>query len=126
MQNVSMSNNQQIWQYLIEFYEDWSIDGHDLLPMMNLVKWLSTSKYKNEIYPNKSLTTLTISAVEDFQTQLTLPSIGVHYGNEVFTITYSPTGQTHNLEKFKCHQTQIISLLESLFIRLADETKIKQ
>src|SRR5687768_15917563 len=121
-----MSDNQKIWQYLIEFYEDWIKDGHDLAPMLNLVKWLSQSKYKEEIYPNKSLTTLTISAVEDFQTQIKLPSIGINYGNQMFNITFAPTNQTHNLEKFKCHQTQAFSLLESLFIRLKIETELRK
>jgi hypothetical protein len=121
-----MSENQKEWQYLIEFYEDWVKDGYDLVPMLGLVKWLSTSKYRDEIFPNKSHTTLSISAVKGFQEQMKFPSISINYGRQAFLITYSPTNQTHNLEKFECHKTQVISLLEGLFVRLKLETELKE
>ena len=120
-----MTDNQKIWRYLIGFYEDWIKDGYDLAPMLNLIKWLSESKYKDEIYPNKSHTTLNISTVEGFRKQRNFPSIGVQYYDKSFKITYvTNQNQTHNLEKFKCHPTQIVSLLESLFIRLKTESEI--
>lgn len=122
-----MSENQKFWQYLIEFYEDLINRGYDLLPLLNLVKWLSVSKYKDEIYPNKSITTLSISLVRGFQEQMKFPSISVQFYDKSFKITYvTNQNQTHNLEKFKCHQTQVFSLLESLLIRLDTETKLKQ
>ena len=122
-----MLENQKIWQYLIEFYEDWIKDGHDFLPLLNLIKWLSESKYKDEIYPNKSHTTLNISAVEGFQKQMNYPSISVQYYDKTFRITYvTNQNQTHNLEKYTCHETQVFSLLESLLIRLETETEIKR
>ncbi|HEY8559609.1 MAG TPA: hypothetical protein VIL74_04335 [Pyrinomonadaceae bacterium] len=122
-----MSENQKEWEYLIEFYEDWIKDGYDLTPMLNLVKWLSTSKFKDEIYPNQSHTALNISAVKGYHEQLKFPSISINYSGQMFHVAYSPnSNQTHNLEKLKCHQTQIFSLLESLFVRLEAETKIKQ
>ena len=120
-----MTDNQKIWRYLIGFYEDWIKDGYDLAPMLNLIKWLSESKYKDEIYPNKSHTTLNISTVEGFRKQRNFPYICVKYYDKYFKITYvTNQNQTHNLEKFKCHPTQIVSLLESLFIRLKTESEI--
>jgi hypothetical protein len=122
-----MINNQKIWQYIIKFYEDLVKGEHDLVPMLDLVKWFSTSKYKDEIYPVTSHASLNISAVEGFHNQMNFPSIGVQYYDKSFKINYvTNQDQTHNLEKFKCHPTQVVSLLEGLLIRLADETKLKQ
>ena len=108
------------WQWIIRSYEEWIEAGHDMKPQLDLVKQIAVSKYAAEFYPSTSMATLDISKFENHFDQIKNPSISINYsGDQFFKITYSENpSQTHNLEKFQCHQSQIFSLLESLFLRM--------
>lgn len=108
------------WQWIISSYEEWIQAGHDMKPQLDLVKQIAVSKYAGEFYPATSMATLIISNFENYADQIKNPSISVKFlKNQSFEISYSEnSSQTHKLEKFKCHQSQVFSLLESSFLRM--------
>ena len=89
-------------------------------PQLNLVKRLAKSKYALEFYPGTSMATLTISNFEEHTKQMETPSVSVSFlGKQSFEVTYLDNpSQNHKIVKYRCHQSQVFSLLESLFIRM--------
>lgn len=108
------------WQRVLDSYSQWIEAGHDMKPQFDLAKQIAVSKYAEEFYPSTSMATLNISNFENYADQIKNPSININYsGNQFFKITYSENpSQTHKSEKLKCHQSQVFSLLESLFLRI--------
>lgn len=108
------------WQIVSDSYEEWIEAGHDMKPQLDLVRQIAYSKYAEEFYPSTSMATLNISNFEHYADQIKNPSISVSYSrDQIFKITFSENPlHTHKIEKFECHQSQIFSLLESLFLRM--------
>ena len=108
------------WQRIINSYQEWIDAGHNIKPQLDLVEQIAKSKYAEEFYPCTSIATLIISNFENYADQIKNPSISVNFSeNQSFKISFSENpSQTHKTEKFKCHQSQVFSLLESLFLRM--------
>lgn len=113
-----------LWREKTEFYNDLQSEGQNIGPLLDLVKTITASEYAETFYPSISMDTLCISMEGDYKERLKSPMISVAYlGEQIFKVKYwTKPLQTHNLQVWDCHISEVWSLLESLFLRLKVET----
>ena len=114
----------EAWRYAIAHYEKLQSEGADILPQLELTKKAAASKFGPRFFPISYAHALNLSAALDYEESLDMPSISVRYkGDNKFEISYLPNGhQTRNMTKTACHRSQSWTLLQSLFLRLDNES----
>jgi hypothetical protein len=121
---MTLENSQSAvdaWKRTISFYEDSIEHGFDFAPLLSLVKQMAESPYSRVFYPFTSHFALCISATDDYQIGLKRPMLTVEYLIEenVFRVQYlNRPHQTHDLERVRCHASQVWPLLQGMFLRL--------
>ncbi|HEX8287762.1 MAG TPA: hypothetical protein VF556_07205 [Pyrinomonadaceae bacterium] len=114
------------WKDVISHYEQLISENFDYVPLLEIVKKITNSKYVNSVFPTFSHDALIISRADNFRESFNYPSICIQYfGEEEFKVSYSPNSrQTHNISKLYCNFKDVWSYLESLFLRQRIETDL--
>jgi hypothetical protein len=114
------------WKDVISHYEQLISENFDYVPLLEIVKKITNSKYVYSVFPTLSHNALIISRADNFRESFNYPSICIKYfGEEKFKVSYSPDPeQTHNITKLDCNSKDVWSYLESLFLRQRIETDL--
>ncbi len=112
------------WHDAIRIYEDEMAElGWDLSPYINLLKRIAKSGYADDLYPRASRWYLSFSMTNDFEAGLNLPMVSIVYRQYCQIEYWTRPGWAHDLQKWRCHESQVWPLLESLFLRLRVESE---
>lgn len=122
-------NDSDRWRDAVRYFENEMVDlGWDFTFFIKILERVAESAYADDLCPHPSRWgSLSFSLLDDFG-GLEMPMVAIvrkrnGFGRIEYQVEYwNKPGYPHDLQKWRCHKSQVLPLLESLFLRMSIES----